>query len=563
MIGLGRALRLTPSYAGENGLEIVEGTSGNAPVLQPFANGSDTDLNLYLFGLGVTGKVYVNGTIPASATHATTHEDGGSDPLDVTDLAGFPGGGTTFLRDDATWGVPTPGAHATSHQHGGSDEIATATAGANAIPKAGAGGKLAAGWVQEVLALADLTDVTAITGAGTVVVMSESPTINTPTLNAPAIADFTNAQHTHASAGQGGQLGTSALSNDAVTYAKIQNVSATDKVLGRASGGAGDVEEIDCTAAGRALLDDADAAAQRTTLGLGTLSTQSGTETDYVKIDGTRAMTGAFNAGGLALTNVLQISGINGSVVFDLLNTESSVNYLRAMSQAASGGPRLQTIGSDTDIDLILETKGAGVVKTRYSGSAVEVVNLSKAQSLTNKTFDSTSTIPAASITSGTIATARLGSGTADKTTVLRGDQTYAPVQMAVWFYAVASATATWTNMPAADTLFLGNARHITKADLTYFSQVRLCCNKIGTAAHAGATLHLRYHTVFSSTVSDFVIIGSSAVSVAVDASNTYLDSGWINLVSGAKADVFLALVGNGGNGAVNPQFGATVAYFR
>lgn len=60
------------------------------------------------------------------------------------------------------------------------------------------------------------------------------------------------------------------IDNDAVTYAKIQNVSATDKVLGRSTAGAGDVEEIACTAAGRALLDDADAAAQRTTLGLGT-----------------------------------------------------------------------------------------------------------------------------------------------------------------------------------------------------------------------------------------------------------------------------------------------------
>jgi len=45
-------------------------------------------------------------------------------------------------------------------------------------------------------------------------------------------------------------------------------VSATNKLLGRASAGAGDMEEITCTAAGRALLDDADAAAQRDTLGL-------------------------------------------------------------------------------------------------------------------------------------------------------------------------------------------------------------------------------------------------------------------------------------------------------
>jgi len=58
------------------------------------------------------------------------------------------------------------------------------------------------------------------------------------------------------------------IANDAVTYAKMQNVSATDKLLGRSTALAGDVEEIACTAAGRAILDDADATAQRVTLGL-------------------------------------------------------------------------------------------------------------------------------------------------------------------------------------------------------------------------------------------------------------------------------------------------------
>jgi hypothetical protein len=67
------------------------------------------------------------------------------------------------------------------------------------------------------------------------------------------------------------------VADDAITYTKIQNVSDTDKLLGRSSAGAGDVEEIACTSAGRALLDDADVAAQRTTLGLGTLATQDGT----------------------------------------------------------------------------------------------------------------------------------------------------------------------------------------------------------------------------------------------------------------------------------------------
>ena len=64
-------------------------------------------------------------------------------------------------------------------------------------------------------------------------------------------------------------VGTAQLDNDAVTYAKIQNVSATDKVLGRSTAGAGDVEEIACTAAARTVLDDTTVAAMVNTLGGG------------------------------------------------------------------------------------------------------------------------------------------------------------------------------------------------------------------------------------------------------------------------------------------------------
>ncbi len=78
-----------------------------------------------------------------------------------------------------------------------------------------------------------------------------------------------SSSHTHAASDiTSGTLDIARIANDAVTYAKIQNVSATDRLLGRSSAGAGDVEEITCTSFGRSLIDDADAATARTTLGV-------------------------------------------------------------------------------------------------------------------------------------------------------------------------------------------------------------------------------------------------------------------------------------------------------
>lgn len=62
--------------------------------------------------------------------------------------------GTVLTADDASpagmsWQPVSGGGgpHASSHKHGGLDEVATATPAANAIPKAGAGGMLAVGWI--------------------------------------------------------------------------------------------------------------------------------------------------------------------------------------------------------------------------------------------------------------------------------------------------------------------------------------------------------------------------------------------------------------------------------
>jgi hypothetical protein len=103
-----------------------------------------------------------------------------------------------------------------------------------------------------------------------------------------------------------GSLSGAGLASATVTYDKLQNVSATDRLLGRTSAGAGSVEEISCTAAGRALLDDADAATQRATLGLGTISTGNGTWADGGSFSGTSSGT---NTGDQTITLTGDVTG--------------------------------------------------------------------------------------------------------------------------------------------------------------------------------------------------------------------------------------------------------------
>jgi hypothetical protein len=138
------------------------------------------------------------------------------------------------------------------------------------------------------------------------------------------------------------------IDNDVVTYAKIQNVSATDKLLGRSTAGAGDIEEITCTAAGRALLDDADNTAQRTTLGLGSLATLS-----------------SINDGNWSGTDLSLANGGTGASTASAARTNLGV-----------------AIGSDVQAYSANLTTWAG--KTAPAGA---VVGTSDTQTLSNKTL--------------------------------------------------------------------------------------------------------------------------------------------------------------------------------
>ena len=89
----------------------------------------------------------------------------------------------------------------------------------------------------------------------------------------------------------------------AIAFSKLANVSATDRLLGRSTAGAGAIEEVTCTAAGRALIDDADAAAQRTTLGVAIGTDVQAYDADTAKTDVTQSFTAQQRGAITALTD--------------------------------------------------------------------------------------------------------------------------------------------------------------------------------------------------------------------------------------------------------------------
>ena len=83
--------------------------------------------------IGAEGDI----TFGSSTGHDHTGVAGHGKQITYTDLASIP---SSF----------TPSSHASSHKNGGGDEIASATAVANGIPKAGSGGTISDGWLPTI-----------------------------------------------------------------------------------------------------------------------------------------------------------------------------------------------------------------------------------------------------------------------------------------------------------------------------------------------------------------------------------------------------------------------------
>jgi hypothetical protein len=148
--------------------------------------------------------------------------------------------------------------------------------------------------------------------------------------------------------GSGGGSFAATIANDAVSYAKLQNISATNRLLGRITSGAGDAEELTGTQV-TTMLD------AFTTSLKGLVPSSGGGTTNFLRADGTWAVpTGASGVTGVGTINSIGASA-NGAGV-------SGSNLI--MQTVSSSNPGLMTAAQKTRLDsnyyIVTPTTGAG-----------------------------------------------------------------------------------------------------------------------------------------------------------------------------------------------------------
>lgn len=153
-----------------------------------------------------------------------------------------------------------------------------------------------------------------------------------------------------------GTVATAGIANDAITNTKLADM-AVDTVKGRATAGTGDPEDLALTSAGRALIDDTDAAAQRTTLGLGAMAVVNSPVP--IANGGTNSTT--------ALNNSRVMVSVTGAIVEAGAMTNGQI-----LIGSTGAAPVVATITAGTNIAV---TNAAGSITIAVTGGSESAAN--------------------------------------------------------------------------------------------------------------------------------------------------------------------------------------------
>lgn len=179
------------------------------------------------------------------------------------------------------------------------------------------------------------------------------------------------------------------IPNDSIGYDQIQNVSATDKLLGRVSAGAGDIEEVTFTDQAQQLVDDTSFADMRTTLGLAIGTDVQAFDATLLALAGLNATAGlvvqtaadTFTKRTLTGTaNEITVTNGDGAAGNPTLSFPSTVDMggLTSLEIPNSAAPTVNADG-EIAVDVTVADFSHGLIKY-YAGEELVVVSLPVAQ---------------------------------------------------------------------------------------------------------------------------------------------------------------------------------------
>jgi hypothetical protein len=203
------------------------------------------------------------------------------------------------------------------------------------------------------------------------------------------------------------------IANDAVTYAKMQNVSAQYRVLGRISASAGDAEEL----TGENLV---------TVLGQATSKTGSGSIVFHTAptFSGTVTAT-TFSGSGASLTSIPQSAVTN--LTTDLSGKQPLDADLTAIAGLAGTSGLLKKTAADTwtlDTSTYLTSNQTITLSGDATGSGTTAITVAVVDDSHSHTGATISGLDAGDTTTGTFAIARIPTGTTGSTVAL-GNHTH------------------------------------------------------------------------------------------------------------------------------------------
>jgi hypothetical protein len=178
------------------------------------------------------------------------------------------------------------------------------------------------------------------------------------------------------------KLGAAAIGTNVLTYDKIQQVSTTDRLLGRSSAGAGNIEEIICTSFARSLLDDADAATVRSTLSLGAVATGNTINTSL--IEDLAITTGKINNDAVTTAKIADANVTTAKIASGAIgSTQLAASGVIQGKLAANSVLTVNIIDSGvTQAKLAADAVGtvnivsSGITQSKLASDAVNTVNI-------------------------------------------------------------------------------------------------------------------------------------------------------------------------------------------